>query len=323
MGVSVSTVSRVLNGGKYVKTELREKIEREIEALGYTPNHLARSLVLQKTNLLGVIVTDITASFFATILSSVEAYASECNYNLLVCNIAENLDKELRYLNVFKEMRVDGIILMHEGSNEAIQSFLKNLTIPVVLSSVTIKNSRFAMVNIDDTLAAYDAVSYLADLGHERIALIGGDLKDWGTGQNRYQGYQEALRDRSLPLRKEYIKFGNCKIQDGYRLMQELLECDPHPTAIFAVSDDMATGALNCIIDHGLKVPDDFSVVGFDDSALATSVRPRLTTVHQPISEIGKLSVDMLLKQINGEAVSLREIILNHHLVERESCRRL
>ena len=183
----------MLNGGKYVRTEVREKIEQEIEGLGYSPNHLARSLVLQKTHLLGVIVTDITAGFFATILSSVEAYASQCN----------------------------------------------------------------------------------------------------------------------------------CKIQDGYRLMQELLECDLHPTAVFAVSDDMAAGALNCIIDHGLKVPDDFSIIGFDDSSLATSVRPRLTTVHQPISEIGKLSVDILLKQINGEAVSLKEIILNHHLVERESCRRL
>ncbi len=241
-GVSVTTVSRVLNGEKYVKDDLKAKVKRVIDELGYAPSHIARSLVRKKTNLIGVIVPDLTSSFYSTILSSIEETASLNDYNLLVCNIIEDTDKELKYLNVFKEMRVDGIIIMHEKLSDDIRSFINKLDIPVIFSSVRPVDHKFVSVIIDDYEAAYDATRYLIELGHERIAFIGGDMRDITSGQNRYLGYRNALKDHRVRTVNDYILFGDYKTQSGYNLMKELLACEPRPTALFAVSDDMAVG---------------------------------------------------------------------------------
>ncbi|MCY9666912.1 LacI family transcriptional regulator [Paenibacillus alginolyticus] len=321
-GVSVTTVSRVLNGEKYVKDDLKAKVKRVIEELGYAPSHIARSLVRKKTNLIGVIVPDLTSSFYSTILSSIEETASLNDYNLLVCNIIEDTDKELKYLNVFKEMRVDGIIIMHEKLSDDIRSFINKLDIPVIFSSVRPVDHKFVSVIIDDYEAAYDATRYLIELGHERIAFIGGDMRDITSGQNRYVGYRNALKDHRVRTMNDYIRFGDYKTQSGYNLMKELLACEPRPTALFAVSDDMAVGAMNCIHDHQLKVPDDISIIGFDGSQLTELVRPRLSSMEQPIQDMGKITVDTLIELISDPTFSPREdLILGHKLVVRDSCR--
>jgi LacI family transcriptional regulator len=320
-GVSTSTVSRVLNGGKFVREEIKERVNEAIKELRYTPSYFARSLVLQKTNLIGVIVSDIASSFFSTILSSIEDYASKHDYNILVGNISEDLNKEVKYLNIFNEMRVDGIILMHDRVNESIKEFLNKTNIPLVQASSKINGFNFPSVNINDYKAAYDATNYLIKLGHRNIALIGGNMGDISAGLNRYQGYKQALEDNMILVKESYIKYGNYKVQDGYRLMEELLSADIRPTAVFASSDDMAIGAMNCIIDNGLKVPEDISIIGFDDSNLASVVRPSLTTVHQPIREIGELSIEILIKKINNQEININEIVLNHKLIIRDSCK--
>ncbi|MDQ0917692.1 LacI family DNA-binding transcriptional regulator [Paenibacillus sp. V4I5] len=321
-GVSVTTVSRVLNGEKYVKDDLKAKVKRAIDELGYAPSHIARSLVRKKTNLIGVIVPDLTSSFYSTILSSIEETASLNDYNLLVCNIIEDTDKELKYLNVFKEMRVDGIIIMHEKLSEDIRSFINKLDIPVIFSSVRPLDHKFVSVIIDDYEAAYDATRYLIELGHERIAFIGGDMRDITSGQNRYVGYRNALKDQGVRIVNDYIRFGDYKTQSGYNLMKELLACEPRPTALFAVSDDMAVGAMNCIHDHQLKVPDDISIIGFDGSQLTELVRPRLSSMEQPIEDMGKITVDTLIELISDPTFSPREdLILGHKLVVRDSCK--
>lgn len=321
-GVSVTTVSRVLNGEKYVKDDLKAKVKRVIDELGYAPSHIARSLVRKKTNLIGVIVPDLTSSFYSTILSSIEETASLNDYNLLVCNIIEDTDKELKYLNVFKEMRVDGIIIMHEKLSDDIRSFINKLDIPVIFSSVRPVDHKFVSVIIDDYEAAYDATRYLIELGHERIAFIGGDMRDITSGQNRYVGYRNALKDHRVRIVNDYIRFGDYKTQSGYNLMKELLACEPRPTALFAVSDDMAVGAMNCIHDHQLKVPDDISIIGFDGSQLTELVRPRLSSMEQPIQDMGKITVDTLIELISDPTFSPREdLILGHKLVVRDSCR--
>ncbi|NOU75963.1 LacI family DNA-binding transcriptional regulator [Paenibacillus sp. LMG 31458] len=321
-GVSVTTVSRVLNGEKYVKDDLKAKVKRVIDELGYAPSHIARSLVRKKTNLIGVIVPDLTSSFYSTILSSIEETASLNDYNLLVCNIIEDTDKELKYLNVFKEMRVDGIIIMHEKLSDDIRSFINKLDIPVIFSSVRPLDHKFVSVIIDDYEAAYDATRYLIELGHERIAFIGGDMRDITSGQNRYVGYRNALKDQRVRIVNDYIRFGDYKTQSGYNLMKELLACEPRPTALFAVSDDMAVGAMNCIHDHQLKVPDDISIIGFDGSQLTELVRPRLSSMEQPIQDMGKITVDTLIELISDPTFSPREdLILGHKLVVRDSCR--
>jgi LacI family transcriptional regulator len=319
-GVSVTTVSRVLNRHPYVRMELRDKVDGAIERLGYSPSSIARSLVRNKTDLIGVIASDVSASFFATILGAIEERASRAGYAILVGNIMEDLGKELRYLEVFRGLRVDGIILMHEKTTQAIGGFLETLDIPVVLSSVKPPDMKFPSVNIDDETATRDAVAYLVGLGHRRIALIGGDRSEISSGLRRFEGYRRALEEAGLPFDETIVKFGDFKIPAGYRLMGELLESKPYPDAVLALSDDMAVGALNRLFDEGLKVPGDISVMGFDDSTLATMTRPALTTVHQPITDIGAASVDLLIRKIKGGGGSVEEVILGHRIVERSSC---
>ncbi|GGG52986.1 LacI family transcriptional regulator [Paenibacillus radicis (ex Gao et al. 2016)] len=321
-GVSVTTVSRVLNGEKYVKDDLKERVRKVIDELGYSPSHIARSLVRNKTNLIGVIVPDITSSFYSSILSSIERSTSLNDYNLVVCNIMEDEDKEYKYLQVFKEMRVEGIIIMHEKLNDETRELIGKLGVPIIFSSVKPVEQPFISVIINDFHAAYDAACHLIGLGHKRIAFIGGDMRDVTSGQNRYAGYIQALKDHDIEVIKEYIHFGDYKTPSGYEIMKQLLACEERPTAVFAVSDDMALGAMNCIHDHGLKVPDDMSVMGFDGSQWTELVRPRLTSMGQPIQEMGKETVNVLLKLISGEQnVAKHDVIFEHKLVVRESCR--
>ncbi|REE86208.1 LacI family transcriptional regulator [Paenibacillus taihuensis] len=319
-GVSVTTVSRVLNGEKYVKDDLKRRVNLAIEELGYAPSHIARSLVRNKTNLIGVIVPDITSSFYATILSSIEEAASDNDYNLLVCNISEDIDKEQKYLNVFQEMRVEGIIIMHEKINDEIRGIIHKMKIPVIFSSVKPIDQQFVSVIVDDYKAAYDATNYLIGLGHEAIGFIGGDMRDITSGQNRYSGYRNALTGGGIRIVHEYIRFGDYKVKSGYEQMKELLRVKNLPTAVFAVSDDMAVGAMNCIRDNGLRVPEDISVMGFDGSQLTELTRPTLTSMEQPIQEMGKVTMQVLLKQVETGEVPDRDIILEHRLVSRESC---
>ncbi|SEO53385.1 LacI family DNA-binding transcriptional regulator [Paenibacillus sp. OV219] len=320
-GVSVTTVSRVLNGEKYVKDDLKQRVYVAIEELGYAPSQIARSLVRNKTNLIGVIVPDITSSFYATILSSIEEAASANDYNLLVCNISENIDKEHKYLNVFQEMRVEGIIIMHEKINEDIRNLIQKMKIPVIFSSVKPMEQEFVSVIVDDYKAAYDATNYLIGLGHESIGFIGGDMRDITSGQNRYSGYRNALTNSGIKIIHEHIRFGDYKVKSGYEQMKALLRVKQPLTAVFAVSDDMAVGAMNCIRDNGLRVPEDISVMGFDGSQLTELTRPTLTSMEQPIHEMGKVTMRVLLSQVETGEVPTSDIILEHRLVARDSCK--
>ncbi|QUH29280.1 LacI family DNA-binding transcriptional regulator [Vallitalea guaymasensis] len=322
-GVSVTTVSRVLNDGKYVSDELKEKVKKAIEELNYSPSFIARSLVLKKTNLLAVIVPNITASVNSIILSKIEETASKNNYNIIVCNMAENLDKQYKYLNIFKEMRVDGIIITNEKIDDKTRDFLESINIPIVFASAKPSNQKHIAIVVNNYQAAYDAAEYLTSLGHKRIAFIGGDRRDITSGQERYNGYRNALKNNKIPLVEEYVEFGNYSLQDGYSIMNKILKCKKLPTAVFAASDDMAVGAINCIKDNGLKVPDDISVIGFDGTAVVDIVRPRLTSMEQPIKEMGTMAVEMLIQKINKQQTLVNEVIVNHELVVRDSCKKV
>lgn len=325
-GVSVTSVSRVLNGEKYISQRILEKVNEAIKELNYSPSQIARSLKKQKTDTIGVIVPDLTNYFCSTILSSIEESASEYGYNLIVCNIAENLDKELRYLHAVREMRVDGIIIMHQKVDERILSFIESASMPILFSCVRSPLPERFSVLINDYQAARDATDYLIQLGHRRIAFLGGDLEDITSGQSRYQGYLDALSQAGIPLNPDFIRFGNYKQESGHLMMREILERESgeRPTVVFAASDDMAVGAMNSILDHGLRIPEDISIMGFDDSLIAQAVRPMLTSMHQPARELGRTSLEYLHNLIEGRGQpSCREIYLPHQIMERGSCRRI
>lgn len=318
--VSVSTVSRVINHTKYVNPELQKTIEELVARTGYTPNHIAKSLATKKTQLLGVIIPDVAHRFYSVLLSGIEEVANRRGYRIIICDIAQSIDKELNYLHVLKAMNADGIILMHEKFTPQVEEFLRSSETPYVLSSVKSKNLAACSVNIDDFAAAYEAAAYLAGLGHRRIAMIGGDIGDITTGQNRYHGFRKALADNGLAFSPELFASGNFEVPDGYRAMGGILDRG-RPTAVFTVSDEMAFGAINCILDRGLRVPQDISVVGFDDVDLASYARPQLTTIHQPIREIGMKSAETLLGLMDGRVPENPDILLPYTLIKRESCR--
>lgn len=323
-GVSVTSVSRVLNREKYISQQILDKVNQAIKELNYTPSQIARSLKKQKTDTIGVIVPDLTNYFCSTILSSIEESASEYGYNLIVCNIAENLDKELKYLHAVQEMRADGIIIMHQKVDKRILSFIESATMPILFSCVRSPLPDRFSVLINDYQAALDATEYLIGLGHCRIAFLGGDLEDVTAGYSRYQGYLDALNKSAIRLNPDFIRFGNYKQESGRLMMQEILEQQERPTVVFAASDDMAVGAMNCILDNGLRIPEDISVMGFDDSLFAEAVRPMLTSVQQPVRELGRTSLEYLHNLIqNGSQPDCREVYLPHRIMERASCRRI
>lgn len=237
--------------------------------------------------------------------------------------MAENLDKQFKYLNIFKEMRVDGIIITNEKIDDETRKFLESIDIPLVFASAKPSNQKHMAIIVNNLQASYDAVDYLTGLGHKKIAFIGGDQRDITSGKERYKGYQTALKDHDIPMNDEYVRFGDYSVNDGYTLMGEILQSKIHPTAVFAASDDMAVGAINCIKDNGLKVPDDISVIGFDGTAVVNIVRPKLTSMEQPIKEIGTMAVEMLLQKIINQQTLVNEIILSHNLVKRDSCRKI
>jgi len=321
-GVSISTVSRFLNGGINVSEKAKEQIFEAIRELDYTPNYMARTLVKKQSNLIGVIIPDIRLSFDSTILCTIEEYATARKFFLAICNIAESLDKECDYLRYLSQMNICGLIVMNEKINDQVNKLITDMHIPTAFCSCIAKDINATSIIVDDFLAARDATKYLIELNHRKIAYIGGDKRD-ETYQKRFNGFKRAMSEANIQPEEKYIKFGCHKSESGYRLMQELIDCDMHPTSIFASCDDVAVGALNCIIDNGLSVPGDFSIIGFDGSNLSEIVRPRLTTMRQPIKQMGQMSVQVLIDQINGNSESVSQIIVKHELLIRDSCRRL
>ncbi len=329
-GVSISTVSRVMNGSKPVSPELEKRVYEAVKQMDYKPNSIARSLILNKTNLIGVVVPDVSNSFHAQLLSGIEAYAAEAEYGVIICNVYRSWEKQQKYFNLMLERHVDGIILLHDNTLEELAAFQKISNTPILFASVPIKGSEIPFVGIDEVKAAYDAVCHLIAKGHREIGLIRGEC--YALGTLRGEGYRRALEDNGIPFREEIVVHRPSGVEYGYQAMEELLKLESHPSAVFCVSDEIAVGALDCVLDRGLRVPEDISLIGFDDIDLSQVVRPKLTTVHQPIHEIGRESARLLIDLIerkgktagkSGTPEAAEEIctriILDHSLVERET----
>ena len=323
-GVSIATASRALNNEKYVSEESLHRVLEAAKKLNYEPNRLAKSLLKQKTNIIGIVVSDIDTSFFSKILKSIEKSAYERNYSIMICNIDEDLEKEKKYLSVFKQLCVDGIIMTYESSDKELEEQMKAMAnIPMVCCSCTIKNMEFPSVNIDDYKAAYDAIKYLYKLGHRKIAYLGASLDNYTVGVMRHNGVLAAFEDLKIAAEDYSIGLLGLKIEHGYKMMKQLIKESRGnmPTAIFAGSDDAAVGAINCLVDYGYNVPEDVSVLGFDNSAISVALRPSVSTVHQPIEEVGYISVNLLIDLIEKKRQAIsNQVVLPHRIIERDSC---
>ncbi|WP_231701863.1 LacI family DNA-binding transcriptional regulator [Crassaminicella thermophila] len=322
-GVSISTVSRVINGSKPVSSEVRQKVLKVIEETGYRPNPVARSLVMKKSQLIGVVVPDISNFFIGEILSGIEEIGKMYGYDILLCNTYGQLEQELRYLNLLKAKQVEGIVFMTWKLQDKLVDYLEKIDVPIVLINRNTSKLLIPSVSIDNFQAAFEMTNYLIKNGHRRIALIRSSQDQNAFGFDQYKGYKKALEEHGLELDEKLVRYGNFKLEDSYQIVKDFIKENVLPTAIFATSDEMAIGAINCLLDNGYKVPDDVSVVGFNDIKLASIYKPNLTTIHQPIYDIGAVAIRMIVKKINGEEVDSKIVTLPHELIIRESSKKI
>jgi len=321
-GVSMATVSRVVNNNPNVKPQTRKKVFEAIERLGYRPNAVARGLASKKTTTVGVVIPDISNSIFSEVARGIEDIANMYHYNIILCNADKKKEKEIRVINTLLEKQVDGLLFMGGVvTDEHIQAF-KTSAVPIVLCATTDENSTIASVDIDHEKAAFDAVNVLIEQGHRNIAMISGTLQDPANGFARYQGYKNALEAAGIPVREEYVRIGNYRYESGLEVTKHFLGLSDRPTAIFAATDEMAIGAIHTLQDSGLKVPDDMSVISVDNIRMASMVRPQLTTVAMPMYDIGAVSMRLLTKLMNKETKEASEqmqVILPHEVIHRNS----
>ncbi|WP_368503529.1 catabolite control protein A [Alkalihalophilus sp. As8PL] len=318
-GVSMATVSRVVNGNPNVKPATRKKVLEAIERLGYRPNAVARGLASKKTTTVGVIIPDISSIFFAELARGIEDIATMYKYNIILCNSDQNKDKEIHLINTLLEKQVDGIVFMGGQITEEHAEQFKRSPVPVVLAATLDTNLEIPSVNIDYKQAVYDAITHLIEQGHEQIGMVSGTLDDPVNGYQKFAGYRAAIEDAKLPFNDDLIVIGDYTYDSGIEAMDSLLELDQKPTAIFASTDEMALGVIHGAQDQGYNIPNDFEILGFDNTRLATMVRPTLSTVVQPMYDIGAVSMRLLTKYMNKEEVDNHIVVLPHRIEFRDS----
>lgn len=318
--VSTSTVSHVINNTRYVSPDTRERVLQVMARLNYSPNRLARSLRNNQTLTLGVLLPNSANPFFAEILAGVEEACFDLGYNIIMGNANDDPDRELSYLKVLLSRQVDGILLISTGAHQESIALLSSHHAPVV-----VVDRRTNLPSVDEFFTAnreggLKATGYLLGLGHTRIGCITGPSFLTPSAE-RVAGYYDALTAAGLPVDQTLVLNGDFQHESGYTACQRLLRLDPPPTAIFACNDLMAVGALCAVHEAGLRVPDDVSVVGYDDIPLASYTVPRLTTIAQPARSIGKMAVERLVARLQAGPLSIVQQELPVSLVERDSCR--
>jgi LacI family transcriptional regulator len=320
--VSAATVSHVVNNTRYVSDEVRARVEAAVAALGYVPNAVARSLRMRGTQTLGMMVPDIGNVFFAELVRAVEDECYRQGYSLVLCNSDDDPAKQATYLRTLMSKRVDGLVLIAAGADAELCRLLATTWLPLVVVDREIEGVTADLVEVDHEHGGYLAGRYLLDLGHRDIAVIAGP-SDIAVSRQRIYGFERALRETRAPRRTEYLVHASFTTQGGYEAAKRLLALPRPPTAIFACNDLLALGAIHAAREARRKVPEDLSVVGFDDIALAAFVSPRLTTVRQPKTRIGELAAQLLIARINGKRNDVVRKLLEPELAPGETTKAL
>jgi LacI family transcriptional regulator len=321
-GVSVQTVSCVINGTGSISEKTRNQVLHAVRQLDYRRDPIARSMRTKQTCLIGLLVLDITNPVLSVLASAVEQAANASNYNVILRNIATDARREQAYLEAAADRLVDGLVMVNSVDRARSFAFLEETRIPAVLIDC-LAVPRIPSVSLDDFRGAYLATNHLIELGHRRIAHICG-TRTMEVARQRELGYLQALSDKGIIYRHvEPPHSERWDYQAGYEAMQQLLRRDPIPTAVFAASDQMAIGAYRALAEAGLSVPGDVSIVGFDDIDAAAFAWPPLTTIHQPFAKMGAQAVSLLMRLLNGPAPETTHILLPPSLVIRQSTARI
>lgn len=318
-GVHPSTVSRVINGNSNISQKTVKKVLSIIKELNYTPNALARGLKTSKLQTFGMLIPDIANPFFAGLARGVEDAANEHGYNVILCNTDYSLEKELRYLRLLEERRVEGLILANAKFRYKSIMELEKRGFPYMLLSRNIKGLQKNSISIDNIAGGFLATEHLIRLGHRKIGHITG-IYNTTADMDRIKGFKQALQYHKIPFNKQYVGKGDFKNKGGYQVMNNFLKLVDPPTAIFTANDLLAVGAIEAIREKGYDVPHDFSIVGFDDIRLASYLSPPLTTIRQPMLEMGYLAIIKLLERIENQ-VNHENIFIKPELIKRKSSR--
>ncbi|MDN3018202.1 catabolite control protein A [Paenibacillus sp. BSR1-1] len=317
--VSMATVSRVVNGNPNVKPVTRKKVLEVIERLGYRPNAVARGLASKKTTTVGVIIPDISNIFFAELARGIEDIATMYKYNIILSNSDQNKEKELHLLGTMLGKQVDGIVFM--GGNitaDHVEEFEKS-PVPIVLAGSIEESDKIPSVNIDYEEAVYDSVKEFIEKGHKNVAFVIGPLHEPKNEQKKLKGYERALQDAGIPFNEDLVVEGDYTYDSGIEAFEKLLEAEMRPTAILVGSDEMALGVVHGAEDKGYKIPEDFEVITSDNTRLSLMVRPQLTTIVQPLYDIGAVAMRLLTKLMNKEKTTENIVILPHRIEHRQS----
>ncbi|MEP6774101.1 MAG: LacI family DNA-binding transcriptional regulator [Chloroflexota bacterium] len=322
-GVSIATVSRVLNDSAPVKDEVRKRVEAAIEALSYRPNPAARSLRSNKSRIIGLLVSDIQNPFFMGLIRGVEDEALKHEYSVILCNSNESPPRERQYLDVLYMERVAGVIVVPTSENlgeETLRRF-RERGVPIIAVDRRVRDPSIDAVLSDSIRGAREAVGHLIANGYRRIGIITGP-ESVTTGRERLESYRQTLISAGIPTNRELERIGNFTIESGYMLTEQLLDLAPRPDALFIANNMMTLGALNAIHARGLRIPEDVAIVSYDYTQWAVPGPVSLTSVMQPARELGSTAALRLFQRLrNPEISSRQEIILAPTLQIGESSR--
>lgn len=320
-GVSVATVSRVINNRNYINPETRIKVEKAIKKLNYRPNRVAQRLRFKEgeKKLIGLLVPDIQNPFYVDVVRGIEETAYSRDYAVFVGNFAQDVKKEKMYLDIMRSESIDGLIVAPSNEKDSEVINIVKSGLPIVCIDRGLSEVDVDVVLVDNQKGAFDAVEYLIQCGYKRIAYVGG-LQQIPTTIQRKEGYEAALKKYNLPVNSKYIKYGDSKHESGRKLTAELLDLQTPPDALFTGNNLITLGALETIHTRKLKIPEDIAIVGFDDMYWSISLNPPLTAVKQPGYEIGKRAAETLFQRVKEPNREPVKMVLKTELIKRNSC---
>ena len=319
-GVSIQTVSRVVNNRYDVAPETRQRVQEAITRLGYQPNAMARGLASRRSRTLGLITQDFNDPFFTQVTTGAEQEAHEHGYFFMLGSVCCEKEEEPKYLRLLTERHVEGVLLIRGGGFDDADHLLKlqGHGVPVVTTGFYLPGAPFTVIDVDNIDGGWQATRHLIDNGHRQIATITGP-KNWKSAQDRLQGYCKALAEAGIDYNETLLGEGSWHHRSGYGAIQAILSRNLAFSAIFAQNDRMAIGAIQAFRQHGLQVPENISVIGYDDLPEAEFASPALSTLRQPAVEIGQAATRELIHLIESPEAPPRQLLYNAELIVRNS----
>ncbi|MCL0312327.1 catabolite control protein A [Apilactobacillus sp. TMW 2.2459] len=322
-GVSMATVSRVVNGTSNVRPSTKKKVMDVIDKLNYRPNEVARGLASKRTTTVGVIIPDVTNNYFASLARGIDDIAAMYKYNIILANSDGKEQKELKVINTLLSKQVDGIIFMGNEITPLIRKSFKNANIPIVLAGSVDSKKTVPSVNIDYKKAIENVTCELIKHNNNKIAFVSGDLRHSINADHRLKGYCEALKKNNLKYNSDYVFETNESYKDGYSIGKDIF--NKNIEAAVVTDDSLAAGILNWMNDHNVSIPNQFEIITSNDTQIADMMRPKMSSITQPLYDIGAVAMRLLTKIMNGDiddGYKEHDILLQYGVINRETTKK-